>query len=410
MSCILYINGNLIELSEASPIAQTKQVNDLARLDNRQTNFTHRFTVPPTANNVRAMEKVYLTGNQSNIPYHKNETNLFDAESGECLIYKGWANVTQSSKKGYEIFIYDGLVDFYRAIENKTLTDVGISGLNHAKSITNIVDSWSNTLPYIYAIADYNGKNEFVTTDGDNIEINTDYQVPSARGSYIWDRLHQYAGFTYSGSYFETQDFLNLFMTFPKPVPNLVPHRILVHSGTCSPRSSVAWNPNEVGPGVGGWHTYYLLTIPRENFSTPEASVTNDLASTAITGGGYVYDHNYINILEAGTYSLDIPLDVNAMYVRRDTTNALVESGTVIPDPTGTFKTYLFVCNVGDKIGFLLTDPELVLSTLVFDWKLSKIDGFEANFEEALVDFKATEFLREIIQHAGLTAILVLMV
>ena len=37
MSWIAYINGNLLELSESKPIAQTKQVNDLARLDNRQS-------------------------------------------------------------------------------------------------------------------------------------------------------------------------------------------------------------------------------------------------------------------------------------------------------------------------------------------------------------------------------------
>jgi len=403
MSYLAYINGHQLELSDTSIIAYTKQVNDLARLDNRQSNFTHKFTVPFTANNKRAMEFVYSVGNQSNMPYQKNVFDLIDADTGKHLIYKGWANF-QTSKKGYEINVYDGIIDFYRTIENKTLTDVGIAGLNHAKSIDNIVASWSNTMPYIYAISDYNGKNKFTTTGGTDIEINTDYQVPSARVSYIWNQVFAFAGFTYSGSYFTNQKFLNLFMTFPKPVPTLVPHRILLHAGSCYPRSSVAWNINEVGPGVGGWHTYYLATLPRENFVTPEASVTNNLASTAITGGGYVYDHNYINILTAGTYSIDIPLTVNAMYIRRDSTNTVVESGTVVADPTGTFKTKLFTCNVGDKIGFIITDPELTISGLTFDWELNRIDGFEANFEQALVDFKVTDFVNEIIQQAGITA------
>ena len=404
MSYLAYINGHQLELSDSSIIAYTKQVNDLARLDNRQSNFTHKFTVPFTANNKRAMEFVYSVGNQSNVPYQKNVFDLIDADTGKHLIYKGWANINQTSKKGYEINVYDGVIDFYRAIENKTLTDVGIAGLDHAKSITNIIASWSNTMPYMYAISDYNGKNKFTTTAGVDIEINTDYQIPSARVSYIWNQVFAFAGFTYSGSYFATQKFLNLFMTFPKPVPTLVPHRILVHAGSCYPRSSVAWNPNEVGPGIGGWHTYYLQTIPRENFTTPEASVTNNLASTAITGGGAVYNHNYINILTAGTYSIDIPLTVNAMYIRRDSTNTVVESGTVMADPTGTFKTKLFTCNVGDKIGFILTDPELILSGLTFNWELNRIDGYDANFSAALVDFKATDFINEIIQQAGITA------
>lgn len=404
MSYIAYINGLELELSPESPIAYTRQVNDLARLDNRQSNFTHKFTVPFTANNIKAMEFVYMAGNQSNIPYQKNVFDLIDADSGVHIIYKGWANVSQTTKKGYEINVYDGIIDFYRAIENKTLTDIGISGLNHAKSVTNIVASWDNTMPYIYAIADYNGKNKFITTTGTHIEINTDYQVPSARVSYIWEQIFAFSGYTYSGSYFNTQNFKNLFMTFPKPVPLLVPHRILLYSGSCTPKYSSAWNPNEVGPGVGGFHNYYLQTLPRENFSNAYTSVTNYNSTTAVTGGGYVYNHNYINILTAGTYSIDIPLTVNANYFRKDSTDTIIDSGTVVADPTGTFKTYLFVCNLGDTIYFVLSDPEIIIMGLSFDWKLNRIDGFEANFEDALVDFKATDFVNEIIQQAGITA------
>ena len=228
--------------------------------------------------------------------------------------------------------------------------------------------------------ADYNGKNKFVLNGGINIEINTDYQVPSARVSYIWDQIFSFAGFTYSGSFFATQDFLNLFMTFPKPVPTLVPNKILLHSGQCYPRSSLGWSINEVGPGVNGLHTYYLLTIPRENFTNPYAENTTNLDSPLIPFGGYIYARNYIKILTAGSYTIDIPLTVNATYFRIDFTNTIVESGIVIPNVAGTLKSHLFVCNVGDKIGFLLTDPEPVLSNLYFDWELNRIDGFEADF------------------------------
>lgn len=406
MSYILYINGNLIELSEASPIAQTKQVNDLARLDNRQSNFTHKFIVPPTANNVRALEKVYLVGNQSNIPYQKNEANLFDAESGACLIYKGWANVMQSSRKGYEIFIYDGIIDFYRRIENKTLTDVDISGLNHAKSITNIIDSWNNALPYFYAIADYNGKNKFTTTGGTPIEINTDYQVPSARVSYIWDRIFAFAGFTYSGSFFNTDKFKNLFMSFPKPVPTLVPHRILIHAGSCYPRHSTYQYYQDSALFTA---ESYLLTLPRENFTTPYATVTNNLSQTGLGPNGdgsmgYVYDHNRINILQNGTYSIDAYAPtIDFYYYHRNSAGVAVDNGVATLEATGTFKTHLFNCLAGDQIAFLIDAPETTLQTLTFDWKLNRIDGYEANFEEALVDFKATEFVNEIIQRAGIT-------
>jgi hypothetical protein len=402
MSWIAYINGNQLELSESKPIAQTKQVNDLAKLDNRQTNFTNRFIAPLTANNVKAMDKVYLVGNQSNLPYEKNLFDLFDSESGECLIYKGWANVSKTTDKGYEIYIYDGYIDFYRSIENKSLTDIGIAGLNHAKSLTNITTSWNNTLPYMYAISDYNGKNKYTTTGGTIVEVNTDYQIPSARVSYIWDQIFAYAGFTYSGSFFATEAFKNMFMTFPKPIPKLVPHRVLIHTGTCYPKHSTYWYFTEGGAYFNA--ESYLLTLPRENFTSPYAYVNDVFNSTAITAGGSVYNHNRIHISIAGTYSIDAPANINFNFYRRNAANAFVEGGVVTLDPTGMFKTYLFNCNVGDQIAFLINGPESVLATLTFDWSLNRIDGYEANFEDALVDFKAITFVNEIMQHAGLTA------
>ena len=126
MSYLAYINGHQLELSDSSIIAYTKQVNDLARLDNRQSNFTHKFTVPFTANNKRAMEFVYSVGNQSNVPYQKNVFDLIDADTGKHLIYKGWANINQTSKKGYEINVYDGVIDFY-IHDNPTINSVSVN-------------------------------------------------------------------------------------------------------------------------------------------------------------------------------------------------------------------------------------------------------------------------------------------
>lgn len=403
MSYIAYINGNQIELSDIKPIAQTKQVNDIARLDNRQTNFTNKFTVPLTANNVRVMDRVYLVGNQSNIPYQKNVFDLFDADNGECLIYKGWANVTKTTNKGYEINVYDGLVDFYRTIENLSLTDVDVSGLNHAKSLTNIINSWNNTQPYLYAIADYNGKNTYTDTLGNEVYINADFQVPSARVSYIWDRVFAFAGYTYSGIFFNSEKFKNLFMSYPKPVPKLVPNRILIYAGVCYPRHSTYYYFESGGAYLSA--ESYLLSLPRENFTTTYASVTNNNASTPITAGGSVYDWNPINILVAGTYSIDaFAPDINYNFVHIHADGSPNTFGSTELDLSGTFKTHLFSCVVGDKILLLIdTDPYTIL-TLTFNWQLNKIDGYVANFEEALVDFKVTVFVNEILQHGGLTA------
>lgn len=383
MSYLLYINENLIELPNGAQIPQTKQVNDLARLDNRQSNFTNKFLAPFTANNIRAMEGVYLVGNNSNLPYQKNECSLFDADSGACLIYKGWAVVSKTSSKGYEINVYDGIIDFYRKIENKSLSDLGITELNHAKSISNIIASWNNNLPYMYALADYNGNNEFMPPSGVVVQVNSDYQVPSARVSFLWNKIFEFAGFTYSGTYFSTEDFTNLFMTFPKPVPIKTP---------------ILFNV-----------TYQNSILVGDPFSTSSYNVMINETFTNSYAKFVVDDKIKIKI--AGVYQLKasgswdgngIDGSVN-FFLRRlvGWTLTIVSSGSINGNSNEVIN---ISCNVNDDLTVVRNNFGTNGATGVVSTSLDYIVGFDANFEEALVDFSAKDFVNEIMQEAGLTA------
>ena len=388
MSYIAYINGNLLNLGNSTVIPYTKQVNDLARLDNRQSNFTHKFIVSFVAQNIKSMEFVYMVGNQSNIPYKKNTFDLIDADSGEHLIYNGWAVVTMVNDKGYEINVTDGIIDFYRKIENKSLTDIGISELNHAKSLITIKNSWANEDKFIYAISDYNGKNEYVKPNGERILINTDYQIPSARVSYLWQKIHDFAGFTFSGEYFKTDDFKNLFLTFPKPVTQLGFDRLLVYTGQYFPVSI---------------NNIPLRTLPRENFDNLYSEV-NDFGF--IQNGQY--RNNNIIIRQAGRYNITLlniitsienpeftffRFNVNGILVQRELVPD-VQSGQV-GQINGVF--FDFNCDVGDQVGFII--PANASGT----WNLYFLSGVIANFENAFIDLSAIDFVKEVITQAGLT-------
>lgn len=194
-----------------SPIAQTKQVNDIGRLDNRQTNFTNKFTVPFTANNIRRLGKISLVGNQSNIPYEKVTVDLFDVKTGDCIIYKGWGNIPGTNDKGYEIYVYDGNIDIYKSIENKTLGDLDISDLKHEKTLEEVVSTFDNSKPYKYILADYNGEAMY-----DGNKINIDYLIPSVRAPWLLSQIEDFSGFKLNGSFKTNPDFINLYLTYPK--------------------------------------------------------------------------------------------------------------------------------------------------------------------------------------------------
>jgi hypothetical protein len=383
MSYNLYINGNQIELSDNKPIAQTKQVNDLARLDNRQSNFTNKFIIPPTPSNVRAMDKVYLTGSQSNLPYQKNTANLFDLDTGLCLIYQGWAIIKGSSNKGYEVHVYDGNIDFFKSIENKSLTDIGIAELNHVKNLANVVASFDNLKNYKYIIADYNGKNIYGTT-----QINIDFQLPSARVSYLWNRIFEYSGFTFSGSTFQTEAFTNLWMTFPKPVPTSNP---IVTPITDQLSEIEARYLDQVNTLI------YLIKLLPETVNTPEISNSSVINIT----GAYR--------LKASGFYTDGDKKVKTIYWKlRDTNNVVKSTGIIESDIN---QSVVINATATDKLNFyvksLFDDSEFFSSNQLLhgniETTLDLITGYDANFEEALIDFKATDFVNEIMQRFGLT-------
>ena len=402
MSYIAYINGNQLELLDEKDIAYTKQVNDLARLDNRQSNFTHKFVIPFTAVNKKAMEFVYFVGNQSNVPYQKNVFDLIDANSNEHLIYKGWATISQTIEKGYEINVYDGNVDFYKAIENKSLTDTGISELNHLKNLTSVIDSFTNpALNYKYIIGDYNGKNTFISiSTSDLIGINIDYQVPSARNSYLLDKIFQYAGFTYSGSVFSNPKFLNWWMTYPKPVPTLEPIIEIV-----SHQDSIINSREIIVSSGSGTFTSTML----ECYLLPDA-FTNVYGNN-LSGG--TPNPLLINITQTGSYRIKCSGSLTNAFITSGIITWRLYTGVTLIS-SGTFdaqnnESVTLAVTAGQKI--TLTPPfnsssspstAAVLSG-GFSTAVDLILGYDANFEAVLIDFSIVDFVNEFMQRFGLT-------
>ena len=207
----LIINGHEIELAPNVNISRTLQVNDIGSPNTRQASYTNTFNIPRTANNVKAFLMLGVIGNNSNIPYQKNEAYLYD-DSGFCLVYKGWAVISETAKD-FKCNIYDGIIDFYKAIENKTLADLDLSAITHDKTPAEVVGSQNLSKPYVYVLADYNGKAKTGTY------ISSDYLVPSVKVPYLWSKIEAFTGYNLNGSFKTNPEFTDLLLTYPKGVP-----------------------------------------------------------------------------------------------------------------------------------------------------------------------------------------------
>jgi hypothetical protein len=395
MSYKVFINSGEVELVKGVTFAQTKQANDIANLTTRNSNFTQNIKLARTSENERILLRAGLIGSNSRFPYQRNTCDVIDIQSGQHLIWHGWAVLLSTDSKAYNITVYDGSIDFYRAIENLTITQVGISDLNHIKNIDNIIETWTDlTKPYRYVLADYNGDNII-----EDVKINIDYQVPSANCKYIWDRIFDYIGFTYSGSVFNHEKFIDLWLSFPKPTGEEVPNKIQISQQESSDISYVV-NVN-VGNAVFQV-TQYVVNPLRDCFTSEYAVLQCPAVNWNDVNGEPIPFVRSIQILQTGVYSFDLN-DSRLFRLRRaDALNQLIE----LIDFN---ETIIFNANAGDLISFFLVQDQSQLPQLPptnfndLEITFSYIDGFAVNFEEIFIDFKVSDFIREILVRFGLT-------
>jgi hypothetical protein len=384
----LYLNGQQVDLSVKSELPLTLQINDIANLSNRQTNFTRTITLPFTPRNSSILGFLGTAGSTSSVPYQKISANYY--VGNDCLIYEGWAVISQTNQKGYSVNIYDGNIDFFKSIENLTLTDVGLPELNHVKNVANVVGSFDDSKQYKYIIADYNGDN--LWSGG---TINIDYQIPSARVTYIWDRIFDYAGFTYSGSTFSDDAFTNLYMTFPKPVPTLTP--VVVTGTTQSSVITMTTSTIPYGSGTETLSHFNARLLP----NTFDTTIANNNAGYIVVEQTGAFRLKCVGSFSNG--QLTFPL-VN--WVCKTPANVIRSNGTVDGSISGNTVIH---AELNDKIyitssafGNISSDGYYPLAgSMITSFDL--VLGYDANFEEALINFKAKDFVDEIMRRFGLT-------
>lgn len=185
----LFLDGYRVELGNAA-IAKTYQINDLAEIENQQTNFTNRFQLPDTPYNVKLFEQLGIPGNTSRKAYQRIPAKL--VEDGIELMSKGYATI-KSYNGYYDVVIYDGNISLAETLKGKRINDLDYSALNHALSIDTFKASLDNDYQdgYIHALADF-GKIGYY-------HFNVDYNPGAIFIAWLWDKIFATSGISYKG-------------------------------------------------------------------------------------------------------------------------------------------------------------------------------------------------------------------
>jgi len=202
----IILNDIELELSGKTSIALTSQINDLSKGTSQESNFTNTVKAPPTPRNLAAIENSDQVQSESIVPYSKNRAKI--NKFGVDVLKNGFA-VLSSVDKEINLVIYEGNVDFFAAIEGKTLRDLDLSALSHLFDWTNVTGSFTNdsTDGYKYPLIDYG------MMPSDIRELDPQYLKATVFCAYIFEKIITEAGFTFEGNIFSNEKFKKLLIT-----------------------------------------------------------------------------------------------------------------------------------------------------------------------------------------------------
>jgi hypothetical protein len=206
----LFINDNLVDLTDDSPIALTFQINNLAEVKNQQGNTSNQFKLPLTQRNRQILgfpDEVAFTDDK---PYQQYAAKL--VQDGMEIVPVGVAELNTIDNNTASITVLSGNVDFFDAIDGK-LYDVGDKATpwfnqhwrayDHDWTIANVVASQKRTEGWIWPIVDY-GRIPEKFNDTPNIDIR--YLRPGFFLKTATDLILKPTGYTINPNSFLVKD------------------------------------------------------------------------------------------------------------------------------------------------------------------------------------------------------------
>lgn len=191
MSEQIYINDLLIEMPDKPVVALTSQINDLAELKDHQSTLSYTIKAPATINNLKVIENAERIESDTVIPYRKNRARV--VKNGVDVVKNGFAEI-RSIDKTINFVVYEGNVDFFAAIEGKTLYDLDLSALNHGFDLDTVINLNPVTGGVKYPLINYGTYvNNARTVDCKDLR-------PAIFAFTILNKIIEDSGFTAEGS------------------------------------------------------------------------------------------------------------------------------------------------------------------------------------------------------------------
>ncbi len=159
----LYINDELVDLADDSPVALTFQINNLAEVKNQQGNTSNQFKLPLTQRNRQILGFPDDVAFTTALPYDNYRAKLI--QDGLEIVPSGSAVLNSVDDDTAAITVLSGNVDFFDALDVKiydmgdSTTDIGkqkaFEPYMHTWNVDSVVSSQNKTSGWIWPVVDY---------------------------------------------------------------------------------------------------------------------------------------------------------------------------------------------------------------------------------------------------------------
>jgi hypothetical protein len=189
-----------LEVKEGTSFPLNFQVGDIRDISSRKGNFSKTITLVGSKNNNDLLNHYYdvniIAGTfdinavttcsviQDGIPV------MEDASLQLTAVKKVQVTDAYEEHVEYEVLVKESKADFFTAINNKELTDIDFSDLNHTYDAFNVVNRFSNTV--------VDGFKYFFPGSGDVFYTTQEFK-PAIFAKTYFDRIFQDSGFSTIG-------------------------------------------------------------------------------------------------------------------------------------------------------------------------------------------------------------------
>jgi hypothetical protein len=208
----LYIGDTLCDMDDDEVVPINKQVNDIAEMQDRQSDFTATFKIRKT----RAMRSLFElsgeVGASTLFPFQQNLCKLI-SDNIE-IITNGHLFLDSVDDQYYNVAILSGNKSFFTVIDKVKITDLLLPNADHIWNYSQQRASHNLDLDYVYPLCEPSDDGGLIypSDTGDYCELYGGRIWPFIKIKYIWDEIFKNAGFSCEGNILTDDIFLHLFM------------------------------------------------------------------------------------------------------------------------------------------------------------------------------------------------------